>query len=51
MTRRSELALCAYTLAVVLLAFTQYAHESWEVGEPAAPTAVLVASAHTEVTP
>ena len=45
MTRRSELAVIAYTLAVVLLAFVQAVHDVYDVpAEPSPASALLIAS-------
>jgi hypothetical protein len=46
-SKRSELALCAYTLAVVLMAFVQATHEAgWDVPTteilPATPTMIAM---------
>ncbi len=47
MTRRSELALCAYVLFLVCAGFVQFAHEAWDT--TAEPT--LMASTTREFRP
>lgn len=38
MSRRSEIAVIAYTMAVVLLGFVQFAHEVWDGAATATTT-------------
>ena len=42
MTRRTQLALCAYTLSLVLFAFVQAMHNVFEADDTTSPTAVQI---------